>query len=545
MTQRQARRFGLWPAVALGVLAAIGAGCSKEQPLGNVLRGNLNAEPQTLNPLCSKDVYATIIHDYIFESLIERDLDTLEWKGLLAERWEVSPDGLTITFHLDPKARFSDGQSVTADDVVFTIQTIQNPEIDCSNLRSYYADCARCEKVDDRTVRFVWNKPYFKSLEVSGAFAPILPKHVYAFKTPQEFNDIVDRLAGTGRYRFVRWKTGQSIVLERNPNYWGGRPAIERIEYRFILEDQAAVQAFLAGELDDLPVIPEWWVKLGQRADAGKAFQMLRYAVPANGYMYIAWNNARPLFADPRVRRAMTCLIDRDGILQHIFSGIGRPVTGPFWNQAPQYDASIQPWPYDRPEAQRLLKEAGWEDRNGDGWLEDARGKRLQFELATTATNPVARDIVRLLEPEFRSAGIELVGRFTEWSVFVTKLDNRDYDAIMLGWTGTVEDDPYQIWHSSQIEGRGSNHVGFRNADADRLIEEARAELDPARRNALYHRFHRIVHEEQPYTFMRAGESLRVQSPRIQGVRIHKLGLDYREWWIQGFEPPGKERATP
>lgn len=231
------------------------AGCSREQPLGNVLRGNMNAEPQTLNPICYKDVYAEIINLYIFETLIERDHDTLGWKGLLAERWEVSPDGLTFTFHIKPQARFSDGVPLTADNVVFTFGLIKNKEIDCSNVRPYYEDCERCEKVDDHTVRFVWKKPYFKSLESSGTMF-ILPKHIYTFKSAKEFNDINDYLIGSGRYKFVRWKTGQGIELERNEDYWGERPAIDRIEYRFILEDQASVQAFLGGELDFLAVSP-------------------------------------------------------------------------------------------------------------------------------------------------------------------------------------------------------------------------------------------------------------------------------------------------
>jgi peptide/nickel transport system substrate-binding protein len=114
----------------------------------------------------------------------------------------------------------------------------------------------------------------------------------------------------------------------------------------------------------------------------------------------------------------------------------------------------------------------------------------------------------------------------------------------MLGWGGGgVEEDPFQIWHSSQIAGRGSNHVGFRNAEADRLIEEGRATLDETKRNELYHRFHRIVHEEQPYTFMWQGESLRLVSPRVKGVQVHALGLDWREWWIGRDEARREEAA--
>jgi len=543
-------------AVLLGLLFAAARVAATEPPaftadqMGGTLRHNFNAEPQTLNPLTSKDVYATIVHDHVFETLIERDPDTLEWRGLLADRWDISPDGLAITFHLDPRAAFADGHALTAKDVLFTFETVRNPGIDCRAAASYLEDCESCEIVDERTVRFLWKKPYFQSLEVSGTFAPILPQHIYRFKNPREFNDLNNRLVGSGPYRFVEWKTGQHILLVRNEVYWRRPPAFDRILFRFILEEQAAVQAFLSGDLDDLAVSPEWWVKLQSRPLVRSTFQFWRYMSPGNGYRYIAWNNARPLFADARVRRAMTHLIWREQILKTMAHGIGVVTTGPFWPRSPQVDAAIPPWPFDRREAARLLAEAGWIDRNGDGWLENPKGERFAFEFTAVSGDQMTRDLVRVLREEFRRMGIDMSIRMVEWSVFVTRLDNRDYDAIMLGWTGSVESDPYQIWHSSQIADRGSNHVGFRSAEADRLIEEARITLDPVRRNDLYHRFQRILHEEQPYTFLWAGESLRLVSPRIQGVRLHTLGLDWREWWAGPDQParpapPGRSPAPP
>ena len=499
--------------------------------MGGTLRGNFNAEPQTLNPLTSKDVYAQIVQDRVLESLIDRDPDTLELRGLLADRWEVSADGLVITFHLDPRAKFSDGTPVTADDVLFTYRTIMNPKIDCQGLASYFKDCEACEKIDERTVRFVWKKPYFKSLETSSI--AVIPEHVYRFKDPKEFNDINTRLVGSGPYVLKEWKTGQHIILERNPNYWRYTPSVDRIVYRFILEDQAAVQALLAGEIDDLAVLPEWWVKLRERPDAARRFQMFRYTTPYNGYSYIGWNNERPPFNDARVRRAMTHLVWRGQILKYMMFGIGEVASGPFWPESPQSDPAAKPWPFDRDAARRLLAEAGWEDRNGDGWLENAAGKRLEFEFASPSGSPVTRDIVRVIGEEFRRMGIAMHLRMYEWSVFTVKLDNRDFDAVMLGWGGGgVEADPYQIWDSSQIANRGSNFIGFRNAEADRLIETARMTLDSTKRNALFHEFHRLLHQVQPYTFMFNRESLRVIGPRVQGVRLHKLGLDWREWWI-------------
>ena len=507
--------------------------------MGGTLRRHLSAEPQTLNPLVTKDAYQDIINGHIFESLITRDPDTLDWKPELADRWEVSEDGKTITFHIDPRAKFSDGTPVTADDVVFSVNTILNPEIDAANLRSYYEDIERCEKVDERTVRFIWKKTYFKSFEVSGAYAPIIPRRFYEFKDPKQFNDISDKLLGSGPYRFDKWTTGQQIVLVRNENYWRRPRAFDRITFRVIMEPQAYVQAFLAGELDYISVRPEWWIKLKKNPRAGKDFQMLRYQPPA-GYRYIAWNNAKPPFTDWRVRRAMTHLIWREQLVKHLLYDIARVTTGPFWTGSKQYDQTIEPWAFDRAEALRLLADAGWEDRDQDGWIESADGKRFEFELSMPAGLPVYRDMARVLKEEFRRVGIQMNVRFYEWAVFITKLDNRDFDAISLAWTGSVEGDPNQIWHSAQIEGRGHNFISFRSAEADRLIELARATLDEDKRNALYHQFHRLLHDEQPYSFLWTSDALALVSARLRNVKVHRLGLYPYEWWILKDKRRGK-----
>ena len=518
------------------------------EQVGGTLRLNFNAEPQTLNPLTSRDAYASYIHDYIFEQLIERNPDTLEWEPMLAERWEVSDDGLTITFHLDPKARFSDGSPVTADDVVFTYETMRNPKIDAFRIASYFQMCEACEKVGERTVRFRWKEPYFKSFEVSGAFLNIIPKRVYAFDDPEEFNNLSTRLVGSGPFLFDRWTKGQELVLVRHDAYWRNQAALARVVYRFILNPRAVVQAFLSGDLDYIALSPEWWVKLRKLKDdprAGYDFRLMKYSAPGNGYSYIGWQNAKPPFDDPRVRTAMTHLVDRRAVIDKLLYGIGTPVTGPFWTGSLQYDAGLKPYAYDPAEALRLLKQAGWEDRDGDGWLDNAKGERFAFEFTGISDSEFQRDVIRLLTEECRRIGIDVSVRYWEWSVFVTHLDNRSYQATMLAWTGTIEGDPFQVWHSSQIEGRGSNHMSFRNAEADRLIEEARATLDPAKRNALYHRFHRVLHEQQPYTFVEERESLRALAPRLEGVTLHRLGLDTKEWWIPKDKRLGGEGSAP
>jgi peptide/nickel transport system substrate-binding protein len=222
---------------------------------------------------------------------------------------------------------------------------------------------------------------------------------------------------------------------------------------------------------------------------------------------------------------------------------IGKVATGPFWSQGPQNDPTIQPWPFDREAARKLLKEAGWWDRNGDGWIENAEGKRFEFEFSSASGDQNTRDEVRVLAEEFRRMGIAMHVRLCEWSVFTVVLDNRDFDAVMLSWGGGgVEEDPYQIWHSSQIADQGSNFIIFRNAEADRLIEEIRKTLGPTRRNDFCHQFQQLLHREQPYTFLFERMSLRLVSKRIQGARVHKMGMFpiAFDWWM------GKEgAATP
>jgi peptide/nickel transport system substrate-binding protein len=531
----------------------------KPEQMGGTLYRNLNGEPATLNPLTYKDYYTTFVLDYVFESLLDRDPDTLEFRPRLADKWEVSLEFRPLvsgkwkvaigvyyvyTFHLDPRAKFSDGTPVTADDVVFTYDTMINPEIDCRSSASYFEDCESCRKIDDRTVRFTWKKPYFRSLEISAIL--VLPKHVYEFKDPKAFNDLNDTLVGSGPYAFKEWKTGQDIALERNENYWLYKPPLDRVVFRFILEEQAAIQALQAGELDELAPTAEWWIKLRQRPEVAARFQWLSYSSPFSGYNYIGWNNERPPFNDKRVRQAMTQLVWREQLLKYMWYDIGTVSCGPFWPGGLQADPAIKPWPYDPQAALALLKEAGWEDRNGDGWLEDASGKRFEFEFRSASGNQLIRDASRVIQEEFRRVGIDMHVRLYEWSVFTKILNNRDFDATMLSWGGGgVEDDPYQIWHSKSIADQGSNHIGFNNRAADRLIETARETLDTDKRNALFHEFHRLVRDEQPYTFLIARQTMRIISPRVKGVVLHKVGVDEQEWWIGKDVTARKEAAAP
>jgi len=507
---------------------------------GDWLVWHLSAEPHTLNPYTVEgDMYTRYITTgTIFERLFEYDKESEKviLKPWLAERMEISDGGLNVTVYLRDGIYFSDGAPVTADDVIFTFETIMNPGVDAADLRNYYHNVKEVVKIDERTVRFSFKELYWKTIESVGIFE-VLPKHVYEFDDPQEFNTRRSNPFGSGPYVFEKWDVGQQIVLRRNENYWGYKPKLDKIVFHFITNDIAALQAIRSHDVDYMRPTPEQFAEMVKNDEFGKEFRTIKCWVPSVPYFFIGWNQERPFFKDRLVRLAMTHLVDRQSIIKHVLKGNAEISTGPFYLYGPQSDPNVKPWPFDPDKARELLDEAGWVDSDGDG-IRDKDGLPLRFKYSYSTGRMIYEQVAKLLKDEAAKVGVEVIPDPYEWSVFVERLNNRKFDAATIGWGGTIESDPYQIFHSSQIEGRGNNFVSFRNAEADVIIEQARRTLDDGNRYALYHLFHRLLHEEQPYTFLFFRPEVRFLDKRFENVNMHKLGLYEFEWYV----PKEKQR---
>lgn len=494
---------------------------------GDWLIYHLSAEPATLNPITATDAYeGTINSGNIYETLIERDNETLELKPMLAESWEISDDKLTYTFKLKKGIKWQDGAPFTSEDIVFSYKTIMNPKVDSPQLRSYYQEIRDVVAVDEHTVRFTYARPYFLALEFCGGM-PIVPKHIFAegdFNT----NPAGRKPVGTGPFKFVKWTTGREIVLEKNHDYWGEKPHLNRIVFRIITDPSVTLQVLKREELDVSGLTPIQWSRQTSSRDFEKNFDKFSYFTP--NYSYIGWNSTKPFFSDKRVRTAMTHLVHRELILEKIMFNLGAVVTNPFYINSPEYDKSIKPFPYDPEEAKRLLQEAGWTDHDGDG-IRDKDGVKFAFEFLIPGGSETGEKIATILKEELDRMGIHMDIRKTEWAVFTTRLNERNFDAVTLAWSMGVESDPYQIWSSTQAE-KGSNFIGFRNAEADRLIEEARQEFDRDKRIEMYRKFSEIVHEEQPYTFLFCRKSTVAVNKRFENVVVYPLGIEPTEWYV-------------
>ena len=494
---------------------------------GDWLIYHIGAEPATLNPITATDAYESIVNSgNIYETLVKRDNETLEIIPLLADRWEISEDKFVYTFFIKRGIKWHDGIQFTSHDVVFSYEKIMDPKVDAPALRGYYKDIKRVEALDDYTVRFTYARPYFLALEFCGGMN-IVPKHIFEngdFNT----NPAGRQPIGTGPYRFLKWETGKEIVLERNESYWKKKPNIKRIVFKIITDPTVTLQVLKRGEIDFSGLTPIQWSRQTSSERFKKHFEKLSYFTP--NYSFIGWNTNTPFFKDKRVRTAMTYLINRKLILEKILYNLGEVVTNPFYINSPEYDKSIKPYPYDPLKAKQLLDQAGWVDHDGDG-IRDKEGVKFGFEFLLPSGSVTGEQISTILKEELKKVGIKMNIRRLEWAVFTKQLDERKFDAVTLSWAMGVESDPYQIWHSSQAE-RGSNFVGFKNKEADQLIEKARTEFNRKKRIELYRRFAEIVYQDQPYTFLFCRKSTVALQRRFKGVKVHPLGLDPLEWFV-------------
>ena len=320
---------------------------------GGELVVHVEAEPAILNDLVEHDAWSRwIVENQVLETLLYQDPWTGAISPRLAASYELGADALTL--HLRPGLKWHDGQPFSSADVAFTIGLARDPKVGADQ-RSDFDPVSTVDTPDTDTVVLHLTRPA-PFLKQALAHLSILPKHLYEGKDLRRA-DASRAPVGTGPFKFVSWKQGDELVLARNDAYWGQKAHLERIRFRFVRDKEVAWELYRRGELDVL-----WQVPASHfdevRADAKLVGHRLLSWSP-RAYFFIVWNTERGRLADPRVRRALTMLVDRNRFDQIAFSGEARPITGPYAPGTPSYDSSIAPWPYDPAGARKLLDEAG------------------------------------------------------------------------------------------------------------------------------------------------------------------------------------------
>jgi len=512
------------------------ASLKKDYAEGDWFVNAFSTSLKTLTPLISQDVYASYVQDYIFESLLSRNPDSLEWEGLIANSWQTSKDGLTITFDMRSDVKFSDGKALTAEDVVFTFNFIMDERIAAPRDRAYLEKIDKVTAADKYSVIFEFKEPYFNALSLAGSLK-ILPKHFYQIylTKPQVFNESKGLLLGSGPYRIKDpkgWTPDQGIIeLGRNPRYWAPvSSSFDRIIWKIIENDSARLTTFRNQEIDMYSSRPIEYKKLLNDKQLIKRTQHFNYMNPVSGYSYIAWNQKRQnkstRFKDKRVRQAMTYLTDRDRLNKEIWLGYAETAISPFSPRSKQHDKSLKPRKYNPAKAKELLLQAGYKDSDGDGVLEDKQGHDFSFEMIYSQDSEDSKRMVLFLKDLYARAGIILKPKPSEWSVMIDLLTSRDFDAITLGWTSGVETDIYQYLHGNQVDENADNFVHYINPELDKVIDIARATVDEDKRMPLWQKAERIIYEDQPYTFLVRRQSLSFIDKRLKNLKVTNLGLN-------------------
>lgn len=529
-------------ALLVSVLAVLAAACGREgapRAGGTVIVG-MRADFAGFNPITNTAQYTDELIKYaLFTPLIQYD-ENLEVRPYLAESWELLGD-TGVVFSLRRDVRWHDGQPVTAEDVVFTFDLAKDPATGSLIGSAYITEVARAEVVDSYTVRFTFARPHAQALE--DFWWPPVPKHLLEGIAPEDLRNAPFNRApvGSGPYRFVEWRANERLVLEPNPDFpeaLGGPPALERVVFRIVPDPSTLLTELLTGRLQvDIPVVPDQAAQIEENAN------LELFAFPSRTVYFIGWNTRREPFTDARVRRAMTHAINRQEIIEALLEGYGSPATSTIPPWSPLYPETVEPLPYDPQQAMRLLEEAGWTDRNGDGIRENAAGRPLRFTLLSSDA-PLNRNVVAVVQSQLRQVGVDAQVRSLEFQTLLTQHRARDFDAVLQTWVldnFQVASAPAALFHSRWADvPRSANRSSFANPRADSLIDAGAAETDPERAREIWAAFTELLNQEQPFTFMFWLDELAGVSRTLGGVVMDPRGefVSIADWHVRGSAAP-------
>jgi peptide/nickel transport system substrate-binding protein len=497
---------------------------------GGTLVDAMSAEPSGLIAMLAGESAASAIAANIFNSLLRYDKN-LELTGELAESWQISADQKTITFKLKHGMKWADGAPLTSADVMFTWKVITD-----DNTRTPYAAdyklVKHAEAPNPLTFKVTYDQPYAPALD-SWAGMQILPEHLLK---GQDINTtaFARKPVGSHYYQLGEWKHGERISLVRNPHSTQGQARIERLVSRFIPDPASQFLELMADHIDLMNLNTIQYARiLPAREELNSRVAL--YKELGNSYTYLGFNLKRKPFDDKRVRQAINYAIDKQQLIDGVLLGLGEPVASPYKPGTRWSNPRLHPYPHDIDKAKQLLKEAGFEDSDGDGIL-DRDGLPFRFEILTNQ-NPDRIKSATFIQRQLKQVGIDTSIRQLEWASFLGRyIKTGDFEAVVLGWSLGLEPDQFNIWHSSQQAPGQFNFIGYNNPKVDRLLEQGRLELDPDKRMKIYHEFAEVLLEDSPVVYLFTGYGLPAIHKRVKGIDSPAppagIGHNSYEWYI-------------
>ena len=479
----------------LSVAAIALVGCSAGEPVDlgdsgssdSVLVAAIGGEPDQLDPQRTSSYFSFEVLENVFDTLVEPD-ENLQMQPALAESWEVSDDQLTWTFDLRDGVTFHDGSPFTSEDVVYSYRRIIDEEL--ANAWKF-ATVTDVSAPDEDTVVITVSQPTPNLLSNLGGFKGM----AIVEQQNVESGDITTAPVGTGPFSVSDYVSGDHISLTANSDYWGGAPKLGGVEYRFISEPATALAALRAGDIDWTDVVPP------QQVDAlATDSEVTLGLTPSSDYWYLALNEARSPWNDPRVRQAIAYAIDRDAIVQAVSYGtaavnqLAIPEQSFWYTNYDEYSTDLDA-------AQALLDEAGFEGGT--------------LDMLATSDYPETVTAAQIIAASLEPLGITVEIRQPDFSTWLDEQNSGSFDMLMMGWLGNI--DPDDFYYAQHHTDGASNAQKYSTPTVDDLLDRARVETDRDARKDLYAQAARIIADDASYIYLYNPSVIQVWSLSVTG----------------------------
>lgn len=496
----------------------------------------------TINGILSADLPTAYVVGYIFETLTGGN----PWNGWptapgLADYYELSKDGTTYTFHLNPNVKWHDGQPFTADDVKFSFDMGLNPDTGSQYASAAKDNIASYRVVDPHTFELKSKGPRAFFIFNSVSVFPIMPQHIWkdvpakAWKSdPGSTGKDPKRVVGTGPFKFKEWVQGDHVTVLRNDDYYDVKPNVAQITFRVLPDSAAAVESLKKGEIDLFGIEPS------QVADVKDTQGLKVTTYDTFDFGWWAYNldpTKTKVFQDKQVRQALFTALDREAIIEKIFFGFGEVAIGTQPKLSPAYDPSAikNPYKYSIDDAKKLLADAGWKDTDGSGVVQK-NGQKLEFEMVYSQGVLSYSRLLPYLQQQWKLIGAKMTPKAVPFPTLVQMLeDTHEYDTLLLGFSWDASGDQSAMFATDQYNG-GFNTMKYSNPKYDALNKQAQVEMDPDKRRQLLIQMSQIVWDDQPVAIYRFGQSNTAYSDQLHNVFVN----DYSWAWSHTYLFPTK-----
>jgi len=547
------------PILAATTLAAFAlTGCSDREnggPGANEVGGTVviaapSAFTLSLPPLV-QDAISRAVADLVYDRLTEigPELNTFgdaEFTPRLARRWTWADDSLSISFELDPRARWHDGRPVRASDVRFSAELVKD-RATASPAATYFGNLDSVTVRDSLTAVAWFRERALEQFYNVAYQLEIVPEHVLS-STPRDQLRAVDverTFVGSGPFRMVRFEPGVRMEIVADTTHYRGRPRLDRVIWSVSSDAGAGITQFMSGQADLWESLP---AELLPQVDSTPTVRAI--PVPSLGYAYLAFNHRdprrrgtpHPVLSDRQVRRALSMALDREAMLRNVFGDVGVMSVGPYPKALE--DSGVTLLPFDRAAAAAMLDSSGW--RVGAGGIRFNAGRPLAFSILTPTSSSQRMRYAVLIQEQLRSIGARVGIDAVDFRAFLDRQNGRNYDATLNLWTPDVGIGGIrETWTTSGMSSSGNNHMSYANPLVDALVDSALSTMRPALARGYLHRAHQLIVDDAPAVWLYDYAPLLGLHTRLrpEGMRPNGWWIGLPEWWIPEDERIDRDRV--